>query len=1112
MEGDDYGTPPPAPNRSIDVELSGQEIVAIDLDTLDPDPQDYIDLLLEAKSNATVSMWTRLACEYCKMGLYESAEKCLEAVVNEGGYPKSALTPADQLLANIQLARARKAPKIILENARQDNLTKEHPKEFYHNKAARQLNLGQIDFSDSKYRFNTILIRGIFHLAKGDLDDAMKAFTLVINQKPTNIVALLGKARIAYARKQYPQALRTFQRVLELKPDALPDPRIGIGLCFWAMDQKVKAKACWQRSLEVHPSNWSACLLLGLEAINSSKNPDDDDTERTESFIRGTKFCERAFKLNNRNAAAANVLFDLFLQRGDKKVSLKLAERTIQFAETLALFSAGHIHAGRLAQMEGSSAGAMRHFNAALKGNPKNVLAAIGLAQTQIKTDEMPAAIHTLDTLMQPPNPQRCLEATVLLASLRAYPRPGFSSADAAQERQKARDLYEQVLKAMDLFDPAGLNGSGTRTRSKDEAYTHRKAISNFGDDVELLVEAARLWQDENRPRMRRLLEEAVRVVQERVQAGGSPEPRLLNNLAVLKHNAGELAEARTMYEIALTEASSMEGAVGEGMATTVLYNLARVYEDQGETIIAKDAYDKLLGRHPEYNDAKVRQAQLQVSLSRYDDAHEWLKSALSSQKSNLNLRSALSHFLISRQQIKLARDFTTTTLKEGASHDVYSLCAAAWTFFNTARENRDPSPAGAADRRKHFIRAAEIYERALQFDPKCAIAAQGLAIIVAEDALGPVKAPGVVIQDDAMRRVQGAREALDIFAKVRESMNDSSVYVNMGHCYFVRDEFDRAIESYETAAKRASASGPDVTIIHCLCRAWYSKALKDQSFVALKSALSFAQRALHLAPQEKASMYNLAMIEQKAAEMLLGTSPAKRSLADLKRVVEHGAHAQQLFASLAADKSPNVPYSREIADQRRKYGESILRRADEQVTAQEQHEAAQEARLAEARQKRLDEKRKAAEAAELRAAQIEENAKKLAEERKKAREEVLEWTKNLNESDEDEKGKKSRKAKRQKVESIVDSGDDAPANGEGKKKRKGKLKKEREANGGEGAGSDEEDEALFSGEDEDRPKKRVQKKRVVRDDDDEEVAASAPRKKQFKSKETISDSDEELS
>ena len=192
---------------------------------------------------------------------------------------------------------------------------------------------------------------------------------------------------------------------------------------------------------------------------------------------------------------------------------------------------------------------------------------------------------------------------------------------------------------------------------------------------------------------------------------------------------------------------------------------------------------------------AKVRQAQILMGLSRFDDAHELLKNSISVQKNNVGLRSSLAHFLISRQQLKLAKDFTTQTIVEGGSHDVYSVCAVAWVLFNFARENRDQSSAGAADRRKNFLRAAEFYERALQFDPKCAMAAQGLAIIIAEDVLNTSKAaPGTA--DETARKLQGAREALDIFGKVRESVNDSSVYVNMGHCHFIRDELDRAIES----------------------------------------------------------------------------------------------------------------------------------------------------------------------------------------------------------------------------------------------------------------------------------------------------------------------------
>ena len=88
-------------------------------------------------------------------------------------------------------------------------------------------------------------------MAKTELDEALRNFDQVLKNAATNVVALLGKARILFAQKQYPQSLRLYQQVLQLNPNAQPDPRIGIGLCFWAMNQKEKAKMCWERSLEV---------------------------------------------------------------------------------------------------------------------------------------------------------------------------------------------------------------------------------------------------------------------------------------------------------------------------------------------------------------------------------------------------------------------------------------------------------------------------------------------------------------------------------------------------------------------------------------------------------------------------------------------------------------------------------------------------------------------------------------------------------------------------------------------------------------------------------------------------------------------------------------------
>jgi RNA polymerase-associated protein CTR9 len=195
---------------------------------------------------------------------------------------------------------------------------------------------------------------------------------------------------------------------------------------------------------------------------------------------------------------------------------------------------------------------------------------------------------------------------------------------------------------------------------------------------------------------------------------------------------------------------------------------------------------------------AKIREAQMLATLSRHNDAHELIKQCLSSQPTNLNLRAYYTYFLIQTNLPKVAKEFVFGTLKDHDKHDIYSLCAAGWIQYQQARESRDGSQKGVEERRRSFQRAAEFYEKALQLDPLCAFAAQGLAIITAEDALGSLggSIPSQITGDEAQRRSKNAREALDIFAKVRESIDDGCVYFNMGHCYYARDEFDRAIES----------------------------------------------------------------------------------------------------------------------------------------------------------------------------------------------------------------------------------------------------------------------------------------------------------------------------
>ena len=62
------------------------------------------------------------------------------------------------------------------------------------------------------------------------------------------------------------------------------------------------------------------------------------------------------------------------------------------------------------------------------------------------------------------------------------------------------------------------------------------------------------------------------------------------------------------------------------------------------------------------------------------------------------------------------------------------------------------------------------------------------------------------------------------------------------------------------------------------------------------------------------------------------------------------------MFQSLADDRSGALPYDADMATQRARYGDSLLRRAPEQMARQEAYEGEFQARVKEARRARADE------------------------------------------------------------------------------------------------------------------------------------------------------------
>ncbi|KAI6095411.1 hypothetical protein F5141DRAFT_1068391 [Pisolithus sp. B1] len=87
--------------------------------------------------------------------------------------------------------------------------------------------------------------------------------------------------------------------------------------------------------------------------------------------------------------------------------------------------------------------------------------------------------------------------------------------------------------------------------------------------------------------------------------------------------------------------------------------------------------------------------------------------------------------------------------------------------MYNQNCKSRDPNLKALEECKCGFQCTVETYQKALQFDPLCVVAAQGLAIATAEDTLGAFSV------EETQLQIENACDTLDVFAKIQESLNN---------------------------------------------------------------------------------------------------------------------------------------------------------------------------------------------------------------------------------------------------------------------------------------------------------------------------------------------------
>jgi RNA polymerase-associated protein CTR9 len=842
---------------AIDIPVQGDqedEAVEIDLEDLVDDPTELCTLF--ENEHAAKTYWMTVALAYAKQRKIDHA---IEMLIRGGNAIQSSGNPRDKVsmiccLCWMYLWKSREAPRVAPDGV---NVSEAKTKEYYLQLATSSLN----DAARLNPSFSPIfLARGVLLLLRASLQgpsktagglgtekgellkNAAKAFDDALRvSQGKNVLALMGKARTLFSMHKYPEALAAYQDVLQKRPDLVdPDPRIGIGCCFWQLGFKDDAKAAWERCLEINPDSKVPNILLGLYYLDASGHVPVNSDEFLRLYKKAMiEYTQKSFKLDKEVPITCSTFAGYFLSRKAWDNADKLAHKAIQYTDVNAVASDGWYLLARKAHYNGDLERASDYYRRAddARGGTETgyLPAKFGVAQLSVMKNDLGEAKLRLEKIIQQ---SKNHEAMILLGTI--YAEEIFTN----QDNDIKEDRSAEMKKAIALLE-------GVRNSWKDS----KKALS---PDASVLLNLARLYETDSPEKALQCLQQVEQLEIEQIPDSEYPadiseadlrtalrkflSPQLLNNIGCFHSQAEKHDLASELFEAALgacMRAGEKDPTMDtDALVTTISFNLGRSYEARGITDKAVEVYEGLLNRHDDYTDARTRLAYIKLRKNPNKEGPDAVAKLYQENTADLEVRALYGWYLgkvhSRKRPANIAEDHEFRhykhTLQNYDKHDRYALVGMGNLYLLQAREMRRETEQDKQKRSAIYCKAVEFFEKALSLDPKNAYAAQGVAIALVEDK-------------------KDFKTALTIFNKVRDTVKDSHLYVNMGHIFAELKQFSKAIEHYEMALTKEGKSN-DPVILSCLGRTWLNRGRADRDVDSYNKALECAKKVsilLHL-------------------------------------------------------------------------------------------------------------------------------------------------------------------------------------------------------------------------------------------------------------------------
>ncbi|KAI5286804.1 hypothetical protein KEM54_006498 [Ascosphaera aggregata] len=1092
---------PPAidiPVSTLDSEASEVEI---SLEDLPDDPAELCTLLDNEKAGK--NCWVIIALAYAKQGKPDLAIE----ILNRGLASLAQGVTKERLglmgwICWLYMQKSRNAPRVPPENQTDKDVK---TKDFYLQAATRTLN----EASRLNPAFPPLfLARGVLSLLRASLQppakaprpgvpdtsektstlrQALKCFDESIKAfNGRNVLAIMGRARTLYLLGRYPDALESYQKVLLMMPHMVdPDPRIGIGSCLWHLDFREQAKEAWSRALAMNPESKVANILLGAYYLwDSSRHPTNDPKFGSLYKTAMTQYTQKAYKLDKEDPSTCAMFGSYFLLRKYFPTVEALARKAIELTDVNATAGDGWYLLARKEHYERKYAKASEFYSRSdnARGGPDRgyLPAKFGVVQMLVRNGDVDGAKFRLEKIIQQTkNP----ESMTLLGAL--YAEEVFE----AQKNRSKEDKSAETKKAIGLLESVRATWKdGKRKISPDESvllYLARlyettapeKSLQCLQQVEDMQI--AQIPEDE-RPDIKNKdeLRNALR---------GTLAPQLLNNMACFAYQSHNYSQARSLFQIALGATQRDKEDAGENstdaLFTTISYNLGRTLEALQMPEEAKTVYNSLLERHKDYTEANARLTYLALRESPSGEGPKKMAKLYEAEATNVEVRALFGWYLSKskKRTTNIAEDHEQRhykhTLQGYDKHDRYALTGMGNIYLLAARDMRRESDQDVDKRRKLYEKAVEFFDKALQLDPKNAYAAQGIAIALVDD-----------------RKDYSA--AVQILSKVKDTLKDASVYLNLGHAFAELKQYNKSIENYETALSKDRAR--DTQILACLGRVWLLKGMQEKSISTMNTALEYAQRARAAAPEQAHLQFNIAFVQNQIALLVISLPEGQKTSHDVEAAAAGLGEAIDTFTTLSKAKHP--PYPRGSLESRASMCRTMRNRLDRVLQSQKEYEeknAAKSRRLKEAREaelkKREDERRKIEEEEAERKRKIAEERARMTEqtlrmaEAKAAEERAKEEAEMTDDSQTGERVKRSTKRK---------SGD---------KKRKKSKKQEKEDDFIKDDPSDAEGSLDGSDIDREDKEKRKRKRRRL------ERRGGSAKSNKYKSNEFMADSDDDI-